>query len=261
MSAMKVLIVEDERLAANALHRLLLHDPEIQVIGVAADGKTAVSKIQSLRPDLVFLDIEIPEMNGFEVIDAIGVANMPIVIFVTAYDRYTLRAFEVQALDYLLKPFDEVRLASALGRAKRDMEFRRSWQLSKLNGLMDSMAERRGMKRFPIKSAGRTVFIQLDEIDYLEAAGNYVRLHIGQQEYLTRDTMSSFESKLSDSDFVRIHRSVIVNRKRIKELRPWFTGEYVVLLTTGKELTLSRGYRDRLPLLLAPHFLPATARG
>ncbi len=252
MNVLKALIVEDERLAANALHRLLLNDTDIHVVGIAADGKTAVSKIQNLKPDVVFLDIEIPEMNGFDVIDAIGLDNMPIVIFVTAYDRYTLKAFEVHALDYLLKPFEEARLAAALDRTKRELEFRRTYQRSKLAGLMESVADRRGLKRFPIKSGGRTVFLQLDEIDYLEAAGNYVRLHIGAQEYLTRDTMSSFESKLLDSEFVRIHRSVIVNRKRIKELRPWFTGEYVVILTTGKELTLSRGYRDRLPLLLAP---------
>jgi two-component system, LytTR family, response regulator len=252
MSTVKALIVEDERLAANALHRLLLNDTQVHVIGIAADGKTAVNKIQTLKPDIVFLDIEIPEMNGFDVIDAVGIDNMPIVIFVTAYDKYTLRAFEVHALDYLLKPFEEGRLSATLERAKRELEFRRTYQRTKLGGLMDSVAERRGLKRFPIKSGGRTVFLQLEEIDYLEAAGNYVRLHIGGQEYLTRDTMSSFESKLSDSDFVRIHRSVIVNRKRIKELRPWFTGEYVVILTTGKELTLSRGYRDRLPLLLAP---------
>jgi len=252
MTTLKALIVEDERLAANALHRLLLNDPDVHVVGIAADGKTAVSKIQNIKPDIIFLDIEIPEMNGFDVIDEIGVDKMPIVIFVTAYDRYTLRAFEVHALDYLLKPFDEARLNAALSRAKKELDFRRNYQRNQLPGFMDSMAERRGLKRFPIKSGGRTVFIQLDEIDYLEAAGNYVRLHTGGSEYLTRDTMSSFESKLSESDFVRIHRSVIVNRKRIKELRPWFTGEYVVILTTGKELTLSRGYRDRLPLLLAP---------
>jgi len=252
MSALKALIVEDERLAANALHRLLLSDADVHVVGVAADGKSAVSKIQTLKPDIIFLDIEIPEMNGFDVIDEIGIENMPLVIFVTAYDRYTLKAFEVHALDYLLKPFEESRLSAALVRAKKELEFRRTYQRSKLSGLMESVAERRGLKRFPIKSGGRTVFVHLDEIDYLEAAGNYVRLHSGGTEYLTRDTMSSFESKLSDSDFVRIHRSVIVNRKRIKELRPWFTGEYVVILTTGKELTLSRGYRDRLPLLLAP---------
>jgi two-component system LytT family response regulator len=252
MNTVKALIVEDERLAANALHRLLLNDPEIHVVGIAGDGKTAVSKIQSLKPDIVFLDIEIPEMNGFDVIDEVGIDHMPIVIFVTAYDRYTLRAFEVHALDYLLKPFEEGRLQAAVQRAKREMEFRRTYQRTKLTGLMESVTERRGLKRFPIKSGGRTVFIQLDEIDYLEAAGNYVRLHTGNQEYLTRDTMSSFESRLSESDFVRIHRSVIVNRKRIKELRPWFTGEYVVILTSGKELTLSRGYRDRLPLLMAP---------
>src|SRR3954471_22541789 len=151
MSTVKALIVEDERLAANALHRLLLNDPGIHVVGIAADGKSAVNKIQTLKPDIVFLDIEVPEMNGFDVIETVGINNMPIVIFVTAYDRYTLRAFEVHALDYLLKPFEEARLTAALERAKRELEFRRTYQRSKLNGLMESVAERRGLKRFPIK--------------------------------------------------------------------------------------------------------------
>jgi two-component system, LytTR family, response regulator len=184
------------------------------------------------------------------VIETIGVDNMPIVVFVTAYDRYTLKAFEVHALDYLLKPFDEARFSAAVNRAKRELQLRREWQQGRLAGLMNAVAERRGSRRLAIKSSGRTVFLQLDEIDYLEAAGNYVRLHVGPQEYLTRDTMNALEARLSADEFVRIHRSVIVNRQRIRELRPWFTGEYAVILSSGKELTLSRGYRDRLPLLI-----------
>lgn len=252
MSPLKALIVEDERLAANALHRLLLRDPEVHVVGIAGDGKTAVQRIQSLAPDLVFLDIEIPEMNGFGVIEAIGVENMPVTIFVTAYDRYTLRAFEVHALDYLLKPFDEPRLTMALERAKKELSLRRALQVTNLGGFMEAMMRQPGPQRMAVKSGGRTVFLQLDELDYVEAAGNYARLRVGGHEYLIRETMSALEAKLPQSDFVRIHRSVIVNRRRIKELRPWFTGEYVVILTTGKELTLSRGYRDRLHLLTAP---------
>jgi len=249
MNPIRVLIVEDERLAANGLHRLLLRDPEVHVVGIAGDGKTAVSRIQTLQPDLVFLDIEIPEMNGFQVIDAIGVENMPVVIFVTAYDRYTLKAFEVHALDYLLKPFDEGRFAMALSRAKKELTLRRTLQASNLSGFMDAMLRQPGPQRMAVKSGGRTLFLQLDELDYIEAAGNYARLHVGSQEYVIRETMAALEGKLPPSQFVRIHRSVIVNRTRIKELRPWFTGEYVVILTTGKELTLSRGYRDRLHLL------------
>jgi len=252
MNPIKALIVEDERLAANALHRLLVRDPEIHVVGIVGDGKSAVARIESLKPDLVFLDIEIPEMSGFEVIETIGAENMPLVIFVTAYDRYTLRAFEVHALDYLLKPFEESRFALAVSRAKKELSLERAWQATKLGGFLEAMIQQPGPQRMAVKAGGRTVFLQLDELDYVEAAGNYARLRVGPQEYLIRETMSSLEAKLPKADFVRIHRSVIVNRRKIKELRPWFTGEYVVILTTGKELTLSRGYRDRLHLLTAP---------
>jgi two-component system LytT family response regulator len=251
MNVIKALIVEDERVAAEALQRLLLTDPEVHVLKVARDGQTAVANIQKLAPDIVFLDIEIPELDGFGVIEAVGVDKMPIVIFVTAYDRYTLRAFEVHALDYLMKPFEEARFFAALARAKRELTMKRAWFQGKLSGLMEEVAQKRS-RRFPLKVGGRTVFVELQDIDYLEAAGNYVRVHVGTQNYLTRDTMAAFEARLTDTEFVRIHRSVIINRRRIKELKPWFTGEYVVTLTTGKELTLSRGYRDRLPLLMAP---------
>lgn len=250
MNPIRALIVEDEKLAANGLHRLLLRDPEVQVIGIAGDGKTAVTQIQMLRPDLVFLDIEIPEKDGFQVIESIGVENMPVVVFVTAYDRYTLKAFEVHALDYLLKPFDEARLAAALARAKKELALQQALQASNLKGLMQTMLRQPG-QRMAVKSGGRTVFLQLDELDYVEAAGNYARLHVGTQEYVIRETMAALEARLPKNLFVRIHRSVIVNRTRINELRPWFTGEYVVILSTGKELTLSRGYRSRLPLLTA----------
>jgi len=252
MNPIRTLIVEDERLAANGLHRLLLRDPEIHVVGIAGDGKTAVTRIQVLQPDLVFLDIEIPEMNAFQIIETIGVDKMPLIIFVTAYDRYTLKAFDVHALDYLLKPFDEARFAMALARAKKELSLRRTLQASNLESFMEAMQRQSGPHRMAVKSGGRTVFLQLEELDYIEAAGNYARLHVGSQEYVIRETMAALEGKLPPNQFVRIHRSVIVNRTRIKELRPWFTGEYVVILTTGKELTLSRGYRDRLHLLTAP---------
>lgn len=249
MSRAKVLIVEDERLAANALHRLLLRDTEMQVVGISADGKTAIRDIQQLQPEIVFLDIQIPEVDGFGVIETIGVENMPIVVFVTAYDQYTLRAFEVQALDYLLKPFDDSRFYATLNRIKRELLVRRHLQKEKLTSLLQQ-AGSRPVTRLPIKSGGKVMFIHLEEIDYIEAAGNYIKLHVGPQEFLTRETMNSFEARLSISEFVRIHRSVIVNRKRIKELKPWFTGEYAVILDSGKELTLSRGYRDKLSILL-----------
>lgn len=248
MSAATVLIVEDERLAATAVHRLLLNDPEIQVVGIAADGRTAVQEIRSKKPDIVFLDIEVPELDAFGIIEEIGVENMPLIVFVTAYDRYTLKAFEVYALDYLLKPFEPSRFHAAVDRVKRELHLRRQAQQQ---ALPEFLANAPRTRRLPIKVGGRTVFLPLTDIDYLEAAGNYVCVHAGPQQYLMRDTMNACENRLSGADFIRIHRSVIVNRQRVKELRPWFTGEYVVILTTGKELTLSRGYRDRLPLLAA----------
>jgi len=249
MERAKVLIVEDERLAAEAVKNLIERDPEVELSGVARDGVTAVSLIRRLEPDIVFLDIQIPEMDAFGVISEIGIENMPIVVFVTAYDRYTLQAFEVHAADYLLKPFEEDRFFAALRWAKRELKLSRTNQSRRLTRLVDAVASQ-ARRRLPIKSAGRIIFIEVDSIDYLEAAGNYVLLHVGSEEYRTRETMNALEERLSKAEFVRIHRSAIVNRRRIKELRPWFTGEYAVVMTSGKELTLTRSYRDRLPLLL-----------
>jgi two-component system LytT family response regulator len=250
MERTRVLVVEDERLAAEAVIQLLQRDPEIEVVGTARDGNMAVSLIRHLMPDIVFLDVQIPEIDGFGVIKEIGIDDMPVVVFVTAYDRYTLQAFEVHAVDYILKPFDADRFFAALRWAKRELrlnELPRSRRLTRLVDAVGGQAKR----RLPIKSAGKIIFVDVDEIDYLEAAGNYVVLHAGGQEYRTRETMNVFEERLSQAQFVRIHRSAIVNRKQIKELRPWFTGEYAVVMKSGKELTLTRSYRDRLPLLVA----------
>ena len=249
MDRAKVLIVEDERLAAEAVRKLLERDPEVELAGTARDGVMAVSLIRRVKPDIAFLDVQIPELDAFGVIKEIGVENMPVVVFVTAYDRYTLQAFEVHAVDYILKPFDADRFFAALRWAKRELRLKHS-QTRRLTRLVDAVA-REAKRRLPIKSAGRVVFVDVDEIDYLEAAGNYVVLHASGQEYRTRETMNVFEQRLAETQFVRIHRSVIVNRKRVKELRPWFTGEYAVVMQCGKELTLTRSYRDRLPLLLA----------
>jgi two-component system, LytTR family, response regulator len=252
MNSIRVLVVDDERIARDGLQRLLSADPEIELVGEAADGKAAIDAIQRLKPDVVFLDVQIPEIDGFGVVSAIGIDNMPVLIFVTAYDQYTLKAFEVHALDYLLKPFDAIRLEAALKRAKQQVISTREQQKQALRGLLDSsLTVQQPLKRLSIKSGGKIIFLELEQIDYIEGAGNYLCVHAGSQEFLTRETMSVCEAKLHSSDFVRIHRSTIVNRSRVRELKPWFTGEYVVILNNGKELTLSRGYRDRLPLLLA----------
>jgi two-component system LytT family response regulator len=246
----RTLVVDDERIAREGLEKFLQQDPEIELVGSAANGREAIKLIDELEPDLVFLDIQIPEIDGFGVVSAIGAENMPVLVFVTAFDQYTLRAFEVHALDYLLKPFDQQRFTLALNRAKKHVAINRT-QVAGLKGLMNEQVAQQPLKRMPIKAGGKFIFLELDEIDYIEAAGNYLCVHAGGKQYLTRETMASCEQKLQASDFVRIHRSVIINKSRVKELKPWFTGEYVVTLSTGKELTLSRGYRDRLQLLLA----------
>jgi two-component system LytT family response regulator len=225
MECAKVLIVEDERLAANAVKRLLERDPEVELAGMARDGTAAVSLIRRLRPDIVFLDIQIPELDGFGVIREIGVDNMPVIVFV--------QAFEVHAVDYLLKPFEEDRFFAALRWAKRELRLYERAQPRRLTHLMEGVAKQ-AKRRLPIKSAGRILFVDVESIDYLEAAGNYVLLHAGDQEYRTRETMNAFEERLSKTEFVRIHRSAIVNRRRVRELRPWFTGEYAVIMTSGK---------------------------
>ncbi|HLJ13469.1 MAG TPA: LytTR family DNA-binding domain-containing protein [Bryobacteraceae bacterium] len=249
MQPVTALIVEDERLASHALEQLLAARDTVRCLGVARDGNTAVQSIRNLRPDILFLDIELPALDGFEVIERVGVENMPLTIFVTAYDQYTLRAFEVHAVDYLLKPFGEERFEAALSHALLQLRMARKAHAAALTGMIQG-PRRDG--RLAVKAGGRTIFVELDKVDYFEAFGNYVRIHSGSSELLTRETMSSLEDRLRPYNFVRIHRSVIVNRRRVHELRPWYTGEYVVLLTTGKELTLSRGFRDRLPLLSKP---------
>jgi two-component system LytT family response regulator len=252
MAALRVLVVDDERIARNGLERFLRADPDVEIVGTAADGHAAIKAIRQLQPDLVFLDVEIPEIDGFGVVASIGIEEMPVIVFVTAYDQYTLKAFEVHALDYLLKPFDAARLQQALKRAKQQVSSQVKEQKDHLHNFLENRAvSQKPLKRLSIKSGGKFVLLDLDEIDYIEGAGNYLCIHAGSNEFLTRETMTECEAKLQSSDFVRIHRSVIVNRSRVKELKSWFTGEYAVLLSSGKELTLSRGYRDRLPLLLA----------
>lgn len=252
MTKILALIVDDEPLARERIRALLEPERDVEITAECASGLEAVAAIESLAPDLVFLDVQMPEMDGFGVIETIGASKMPTIIFVTAYDRYALRAFEVNALDYLLKPFDRERFEAALGRARAQIENERSGVLNQrlLALLKDIRPEARSLDRLVIKSGGRVFFLKSEEIDWIEASGNYVRLHVGAQSHLLRETMSGMEAKLDGDRFLRIHRSVIVNIERIKELHPLFHGEYTVLLRDGTELTLSRGYRDRLDRLL-----------
>jgi two-component system LytT family response regulator len=246
--SIRVLIIDDEQLPRARIKALLGEDQEIEIIGECADGRKAVAAIKKHAPDLIFLDIQMPVLDGFEVLEAVGNQQMPTVIFVTAYDRYAIRAFEVHALDYLLKPFNRARFNEALHRAKSQIRAQQDGQVQRqlLSLLRDLKNGRKYLERLVVKSGGRVCFLRTEEIDWVDAVGNYVRLHVGKNSHLVRGTISALESKLDPDRFLRIHRSRIINVDRIKELNPWFKGEYVVTLKDGTEHKLSRGYREKL---------------
>ena len=252
----RTLIVDDEPLGRERIRALLASDPDIEVIEECADGRRAVAAIERARPDLVFLDVQMPEMDGFAVLEAIAGDRMPVIIFVTAYDRYALRAFEVHALDYLLKSFDRERFAAALERAKEEIHRSKAGVLNeRLAGLLEDLqAKQKRLTRLVVKSGGRIVFLRVDEIDWVEAADNYVRIHAGRESHLIRETLQSLEGRLNPDKFLRIHRSTLVNLDRIRELQPIFHGDYLVKLNDGTELTLSRSYREKLLEPLSPFF-------
>jgi two-component system LytT family response regulator len=248
VTKIRTMIVDDEPMARERIAGLLSQEQDIEVIGQCADGQQAISAIQQQNPDLVFLDVQMPAVNGFGVIQQVGADRMPPVVFVTAYDEYALRAFEVHAIDYLLKPFGRDRFQQTLAHARAHLERRRAGDLGKrlLALVQDIKPEPQKLDRLVVKSGGRVFFLRTDEIEWVEAAGNYVRLHLEKESHLFRETMNGMEGRLDPRRFVRIHRSRIVNSDRIKELQPWFNGEYVVVLQNGTRLTLSRGYREKL---------------
>jgi two-component system LytT family response regulator len=253
MKKIRTLVVDDEPLARERLTSLLSAEADIEVVGQCRDGEEAVTAIMDHSPDLVLLDVQMPAMNGFEVIDAVGPEKMPLVIFVTAYDQHALKAFQVRALDYVLKPFDRERFQEALQRARGHIQRDETGDLGRrlLALVKDLRRDQPKTDRLVVKSGGRLFFLRADEIDWIEAAGNYVRLHVGTTSHLLRETMNAIEGRLDPEKFFRIHRSRIVNMERIQEMQPWLNGEYAVLLRTGTRLTLSRGYREKLQERLA----------
>jgi two-component system LytT family response regulator len=262
---LRVIVVDDEPLARSGIADLVQRDADLEVVAQCGDGQSAVDQIRALSPDLVLLDIQMPEMDGFEVIQQIGVDRMPAVIFITAYDQFALRAFEVHALDYLLKPFDDERFTAALARTKRALQDTAVGQLSqRLLGLLElrgghekSPAPAGGespgqpyLTRLVVKNAGRVVFVRVDEIDWIEAADYYVRLHVARKTHLLRETMSALEDQLDPTRFFRVHRSAIVNLDRLVEIQPYFHGEHILVLQDGSKLKLSRSRKEKLEAVL-----------
>jgi two-component system, LytTR family, response regulator len=255
----KTLIVDDEPLARRTIRDLLATDPEIEIIGECGNGLETVRFIRRQLPDLLFLDIQMPGMNGFEALSKIEHERIPAIVFVTAFDSYALKAFELHALDYLLKPFTDKRFEEALRQAKTQVELREINRLSQsLLALLGEQAGREAppikrksfLTRFMIRSGGRVSFVKASDVDWISADDYYIKLHVGGKSHLLRISMNELEEKLDPQRFLRIHRSTIINFERVKELHQHPNGEYVVVLKDGTELKLSRSRRERLEELL-----------
>ena len=252
---LRALIVDDEPLARDNVRLALEKELDVEVVAECSDGDSAIEAIRELEPDVVFLDVQMPGTGGFDVVQEIGPEEMPAVVFVTAFDEHALRAFEVHALDYVLKPFDDDRFSDAVEHARRTLRLRRDEESFRrgLTGLMtdvhggqDGSGRPRFASRLMVRLRDRIHFVRTEDVDWFEAAGNYVRLHVADRSHLIRSTMSAIEERLDPQQFVRIHRSTIVNVDRIKEIQPWAGGDYLAILKSGQQLRISRGYRDAL---------------
>lgn len=259
MRNIRVLIVDDELLARRGIRRLLERETDFEIAGEAGNGQTAFAKIESEKPDLVFLDIQMPLANGFSLIEKTGAENLPEIVFVTAYDEHAIKAFEAGALDYVLKPIDPERFQKTLRRVRRRLSERQNSAIEPelidfLRGLAAKTetenAPHAFLERIPVKESGRVFFIDAREIDWIGACGNYIEIHAGREKHLLRETMDGIESKLNPNDFLRIRRSTIVRIEKIKELHPLFNGEFAVILRDGTELASSRRYRKNLESIL-----------
>jgi two-component system, LytTR family, response regulator len=244
----RALIVDDEPLAREWVRSAVAEDPELEVMGECGDGFEAAEAIRRLKPDLVFLDVQMPGLDGFGVLEALSPEEIPAVVFVTAFDQYAVRAFEAQAVDYLMKPFSKERVEEAVRRVR---ELVKGKSLEDFRESISRIVEKiRRDRSFPewvlLKADGKNVFVKVKDIDWIESSRNNVRIHVGPTIYLLHETTSAIASRLDPKKFLRIHRSAIVNIERIKELHPWFNGDYAVILRDGTQLTLSSSYRDRL---------------
>jgi len=244
----RTLIVDDEPLAREWVRNGLQEEPDLEIIGECGDGFEAVQAINEKKPQLVLLDVQMPGLDGFGVLASLEGPDLPAVIFVTAFDRYALKAFEAHAVDYLMKPFSSERLHAAVERARAEVDRSSSRELkAALSALLDDIQRERAYPEWLlIKRDDRSVFLKVADIDWIESSRNNVRLHVGKEIYLYHETTSGIESKLDPKKFFRIHRSTIVNIEKIREMHPWFNGDYAVTLKDGTKLTLSSTYRERL---------------
>jgi two-component system, LytTR family, response regulator len=245
--SIRVLLSDDEALARERLRSLLQEEPDLEIVAECGDGNSAIALIQREQPDLVFLDVQMPEVDGFGVVEELEKYGMlPLTIFVTAYDRYAMRAFEVHALDYLLKPVNKQRLAEALDHARKQLMHPSEAMFQKrvLAMLGDLDARQQAPNRIVVKADGEIVCLKPNEIDWVESAGNYACLHVGNVTHILRETITALENRLGARQFLRVHRSTLVNVDRIKTLKPSLYGDYAILLRDGTKLTLSRGFRE-----------------
>jgi two-component system, LytTR family, response regulator len=259
----RTIIVDDEPTARRGVRLLLERDQAIEIVGEASTGAEAAELIRREKPDLAFLDVQMPGSNGFDALANLGPDIAPAVVFVTAYDEYALRAFEVNAVDYLLKPYDDTRFSAALQRAKEEVRRRQAdgvnarlsqlldyLQQSGANAAAEAAKNEKPGERILVKSSGEIFFLKADEIDWIEAEGDYMKFHVAGRTHLMRETMARLEARLDPKRFIRIHRSTIVNIDRMRKLSPSFAGEYAVVLHDGTKLKLSRGYHERIATLL-----------
>ena len=243
--SVRALIVDDEPLARRRLRLLLQDEPDVAIVGECEDGPSAVAMVREAAPDLLFLDVQMPGMDGFDVIAELEPSACPAIVFVTAYDRYAIKAFDAHAIDYLLKPFTRARLRRALDRVASQL--RDDGALARrVAALVASLQASRTLTRFVVKDGGRVYFVRADAVDWIEAVGHYVCLHAGGGSHVIRETLTHLEARLDGERFVRVHRSAIVNLDRVKELRPTFHGEYEITLVSGTTITSSRGFAPKL---------------
>ena len=249
----RAIIVDDEPLAREKVQLFAKDETDIDIVNVCSNGHEAIAACQKFNPELLFLDIQMPEMTGFEVLKQLKTNTLPGIIFITAYDEFALRAFEFHALDYLLKPFDRGRFKKAVEHARELIHSHTQSDITtkQIKSLLDSMNQSpASLERLIVKTNGRIIFLRIDEIDWMEAAGNYVKLHVGGETHLIRETMNNLEEQLNPQKFIRIHRGTIINIEKIKELQPYFNGEYKVVLQNNIQVILSRGYRENFTKVL-----------